>query len=131
MNIEETRKRIDLIDEKIAELFQQRMEAVEQIAQLKKDNNTAVNDVNREKAIIDKHEPEIDDKWKPYYRRFMENLFAVSKDFQSDYIGRNDSPIKKDADFSVFKVKAFDSSNAAKASAKLYDDFILPRKDVF
>ncbi len=124
MNIEETRKRIDLIDEKIAELFQQRMEAVEQIAELKKDNNTAVNDVNREKAIIEKNEPEIDDKWKPYYRRFMENLFAVSKDYQNDYIGKNDSLIKKDADFSVFRVKAFDSSNAAKASAKLHDDTI-------
>lgn len=63
--IDKVRKEIDLLDNKIMSLLDERFEKTCKIGQLKKDTNTTVLDSNREETIINKtskysHSPEIE-----------------------------------------------------------------------
>ena len=82
--IEELRKQIDEIDTQMIELFQKRMETVEQIAECKKDINMNTNDPDREKRIIESHLPDVKEKWKHYYECFQKELFRLSKEYQDE-----------------------------------------------
>ena len=53
--LEESRVKIDSIDEQITKLFEQRMKAVEGVLEYKKQNNMQIFDGSREKAIIAKN----------------------------------------------------------------------------
>ena len=83
-NLEELRNRIDEIDDQLIELFQERMETVEKIAEAKKDIDKATNDPERERRIIEKHLPQVKEKWKHYYECFQEELFRLSKEYQDE-----------------------------------------------
>ena len=82
--IEELRKQIDEIDDQMIVLFQQRMEVVEQIAQAKKETGKQTNDPDRENKIIEKHLPQVNEKWKHYYECFQKELFRLSKEYQDE-----------------------------------------------
>ena len=62
-DINRHRSNIDEIDRKMAELFQQRMEEVQAVVQYKKENGLNVTDRSRERQVIEKHLPQIDEKW--------------------------------------------------------------------
>ena len=82
--LEELRKHIDEIDDQMIELFQERMETVEKIALTKKQNNKNVDDPKREFEIIEKHLPQVKEKWKHSYECFQKQLFRISKEYQEE-----------------------------------------------
>jgi len=53
-NLENLRKKIDEIDEKILQFLQQRMRAVAEISRAKKNSGQKILDENREKKILEK-----------------------------------------------------------------------------
>lgn len=87
MNFEKQRKEIDIIDQKMAELFEERMKVVEEIAKIKKENGLPIHDPIREDEIIKKNKEYIsDEKYKVYYHDYMEMLMEISKVFQEEIL---------------------------------------------
>ena len=52
MELKDVREKIDLIDDQIAELYNQRMKLVGEVSEAKKQSGKAVNDPDREKKIL-------------------------------------------------------------------------------
>lgn len=86
--MEKFRKQIDIIDERIQELFLERMQIVKQVALYKKDNNLPVYDAVREEKIIKKNLESIEQlEIKALYETFYKKLLEVSKSYQERIIG--------------------------------------------
>lgn len=85
MDISEERKKIDGIDEKLSELFLERMKVSEQIARYKYENNIPIYDGKREREMIENECSKITETDnKNYYRRFLSSVLDISKDRQRD-----------------------------------------------
>lgn len=83
--LEEARSIINSVDKEMAELFEKRMKAVEQVVAYKIENGLDVLDVSREKEVIERNLKYItDEKLKKYYEKYLVNLMDVSKDYQKD-----------------------------------------------
>ncbi|MBR5646126.1 MAG: chorismate mutase [Treponema sp.] len=83
-NLEENRKKINEIDEKIAELFEQRMDAAYQIALYKKEFGLQIFDSAREEELCKRELEQIKNPdYKSYYLEFLQDLMNVSKKYQS------------------------------------------------
>lgn len=81
------RDEIDQIDQQMGALFIQRMNLVDQIAQLKMDNDMTVYDQAREQEVILKNLALIkDDAYASYYHDFLEAVMKISRDFQKALI---------------------------------------------
>ncbi len=81
------RSKIDEIDARMARLFEERMAVVECIAQEKKASGRPVEDLEREKSMIEKRCSEIsDERLKGYYAAFLRSVISVSKNYQTDII---------------------------------------------
>lgn len=79
--MERYRKKLDIIDESMRQLFIERMDVVKKIAQYKKKNNILVEDRKREKEIFENlvlDDPELKD----LYARFLSEVIAISKVYQ-------------------------------------------------
>lgn len=88
--LQQARAEIDAIDAQMAALFEQRMQAVAQVAQSKAQSGKAVFDPERERAVIAKNTARIaDPALRPYYRRFITGAMAVSRAYQREILGRN------------------------------------------
>ena len=82
-DLSESRTKIEAIDRQMSELFVQRMEIAESIADYKKENGLPILDEKREKALIEKNEAYIkEEKLRPYYRQFLRSVLDVSKQYQ-------------------------------------------------
>ena len=86
MNLEELRNQIDVVDDKIAELFNERMHLIEKVVEAKKTENKAVNDKDRENKIILRVCDKVDEDKALYLKKVFETLFEVSKAYQSTNI---------------------------------------------
>ena len=53
MDLKELRDQIDLVDDKIAELYMQRLDLVKQVGEYKKQNNVVIEHGDREQQIYD------------------------------------------------------------------------------
>ncbi len=86
-NLEKSREKINSIDKKLAELFEERMGCVKKIAQEKAKTNKAVSDPDREKKVIENALNALTDKSMGKYTiEFFKDLMEVSKRMQSDLI---------------------------------------------
>lgn len=82
--LEAARKEINRIDEKMAELFEARMNASAAIAEYKKNNGMSIRDREREKQLIDKNRGFIKSaEVESYYVRFIKDLINVSCEYQA------------------------------------------------
>ncbi len=82
-DLNESRNKIEEIDRQMAELFVKRMHTAEEIAEYKKSNGIPILDTGREKALIEKNEQYIEDNsLKPHYRKFMQDVMDISKQYQ-------------------------------------------------
>lgn len=82
-SLENARKEINSIDEKMAILFEQRMNAVETVIKYKIENNLSVFDEKRELEVINKNLYYIkNEKYKEYYKTFIKDLMNTSKQYQ-------------------------------------------------
>lgn len=82
-DLEIARDGINEIDEKMAELFEKRMNLVVKVADYKRKNGMQVFDSSREKQVIERCVRYIKNAdLQPYYIRFVQNLMDISKNYQ-------------------------------------------------
>lgn len=82
-DLKEIREKINDVDEKIAKLFEKRMEIAKQIALYKKENALPIEDKVREKELIIKNSSYIEnDQIKEYYINFLQDMMNISKKYQ-------------------------------------------------
>ena len=94
MDLNEAREQIWTIDEEMATLFVQRMEAAKAVAAYKKEYGLAIEDKDQEAAKIAAHAALIaDDALRPFYLQFLENTMGVSKLWQQQIIEGDDETL--------------------------------------
>lgn len=77
------REKINEVDEKIAQLFVERMEAVKDVAEYKAENNMPIFDSSREKEVIEKNSKRVEDEvLRTYYIDFLKSTMDISKEYQ-------------------------------------------------
>ncbi len=80
---EEARLRINEIDDKIRELFCERMKAAQTIAEYKKEHGLPIEDKAREASLIARNSEKVPEgEIRDCYVRFQQNMMDVSKDYQ-------------------------------------------------
>ena len=85
--LEEARQIINQVDEKMIELFIQRMTAVKQVAQYKLENKFPVLDSSREGEIKVKNLKILNNaELEKFYLEFFDGVLRSSKDYQYDLI---------------------------------------------
>lgn len=81
--LESARNKIDAIDKQMADLYEQRMDAVKDVIQYKMENDLPVYDGSREERILLRNSGYIKNPdYAPYYVDFMKAVMNNSKDFQ-------------------------------------------------
>ena len=82
--LEKARKIINEIDEKMAELFEKRMNASSMVATYKREHGLSILDSTREKEVIKRNSEYISDSTiKEYYVSFLEKTMELSRSYQS------------------------------------------------
>lgn len=86
-DIKESRKIINEVDEQMARLFEQRMQACEQIALYKKENGLSVRDSEREEQVVANNAKLIQNPaLVPYYKDFIRSTMDVSCHYQASFM---------------------------------------------
>lgn len=94
--LDEYRKKIDEIDKKITELFEERMNVVLNVAEYKKKNNLPIFNKNREDEVIKKNLSYLkNEDYNKATERFFEKLMEVSRQFQAGKISQEEFSEKK------------------------------------
>lgn len=83
MELSEIREAIDKVDDRIAELYGERMELVKQVCEAKKRCGTPVNDPEREKKILLRITEKVKEPVQIYLKRVFETIFETSKAYQT------------------------------------------------
>ena len=82
--LDDARKKINEIDQKMASLFEERMKASEMVAEYKKEHALPIFDSSREDEVIKRNSSYINDEViKEYYVNFLKNNMELSKKYQS------------------------------------------------
>lgn len=82
-DLDKARRQINEIDAAMAELFEQRMDAVRQVSDYKKEHGIPVEDTVREEHIIRKNAALIqNEEYRSHYVNFLRSTIDVSKDMQ-------------------------------------------------
>jgi len=82
-SLEKARKIINDVDEKMAELFVERMRAAEMVAEYKKEHGLKILDQRREDEVIKRNAERVSDpEIRAYYVNFLKNNMAVSRSYQ-------------------------------------------------
>ena len=85
--LEEARTKINQIDEAMLKLFEERMQAVQMVAEYKLENHLPVLDASREQSIMNKNVSMLNNKkLEGYYRIFFGGVLSSSKEYQKDLI---------------------------------------------
>ena len=85
--LDEARNKIDEIDSKIIELFEERMTVVKDVINYKIENNIPVLDSNREAVMLEKNLNKIqNNEYKKYYSSVLQGYLKASKDMQKDIL---------------------------------------------
>lgn len=88
--LQQARTEIDAIDAQMALLFEQRMQAVKQVARYKAETGKPVFDPVREAAVIEKNTARLrDEALRPYYRAFQQEAMAISSAYQRGILGQD------------------------------------------
>ena len=87
--LQESRVKINEIDDQLVKLFEERMHTVENVARYKAENNMPVFDASREKDNIEKNSAKLQDQnLKPYFVKWYQDTMDVSKEYQKDILKR-------------------------------------------
>ena len=88
--LEKARLAINEADAQIAQWFEKRMRAAEDVVAYKMENNLPVFDPAREKEVIGKNLAKIENEiLKPYYEDMLIQLMRISKEYQNAIISKN------------------------------------------
>lgn len=81
--LEQARETINKIDKQMAELFEQRMKASEDVIAYKMDHNLEIFDPSREKQVIEHNKQYIhDENLREYYTLYQQYVMDISKRYQ-------------------------------------------------
>lgn len=86
------REKINEIDNKIVELWKERMETCLSVAQYKKENNLPVLDAKRETELLNRIGNMAGEELEVYSRVLYDTIMTVSKSYQHKYLS-NDNPL--------------------------------------
>ena len=90
------RNRIDEIDQKLIELFEERMNIVVDVARYKEANNLPIFNKQREDEVIAKNVARVkDEALKSYTRDMLHSLMDISKEYQCEKIGKREAALSK------------------------------------
>lgn len=79
----DARDKINEIDAQMAALFEQRLAAVADVLAYKREHNLPVFDAEREQQVISRNLARLaDDTLAPYYRRYLQSLMDITKDWE-------------------------------------------------
>ena len=85
--LEKARLEINQADAQIAQYFEQRMHAAEDVVAYKMENGLPIFDAAREKEVIERNLAKIqDEKLKPYFEDMLTQLMRISKEYQNAII---------------------------------------------
>ena len=83
--LEICRDLIDSIDEKIIELYEQRMDVVKEVIEYKLENNISISDSSRENKMLENNLKNIkNEEYKKYYKDILDGYLKASKRMQED-----------------------------------------------
>ena len=82
--LEAARSKINEVDSKIAELWAERMAAVADVSDYKREHGLPVLDSGRESALLEKNLENIPEDLRGYYADFLKGVIGVSKKYQRD-----------------------------------------------
>ena len=83
MDLSEIRNQLDVIDDKIADLYGERMKLVAKVSEAKKASGKAVNDPDRERKILLRVTDRVEEDMQVYLKRVFETVFETSKAYQT------------------------------------------------
>lgn len=84
-NIDENRQKLNKIDERMLNLFEERMKIVKDIAEYKKKNAMSIEDKNREKNMKDNLSNKvISHDIRKFYNYFLDDVIKISKSYQRE-----------------------------------------------
>ena len=87
-NLDELRREIDGIDQKMVELFKRRMEVVTQVAAYKKERGLPILDASRERALLGKVGQAAGDELADYIQSVYRTLLAASRSYETEKLGQ-------------------------------------------
>lgn len=83
MDLSKAREIINDVDSRMAELFQQRMEASKAVARYKQENGIPITDTAREEEVIARNSALVkNEEFRSYYINFLRNNIELSKNYQ-------------------------------------------------
>ncbi len=83
MDLDKIRQGIDAIDDKIADLYQERMNLVKKVTEAKKQSGKATFDPDRERNILLRVSERVEEDIEIYLKRVFETMFETSKAYQT------------------------------------------------
>ncbi len=95
MELAEIRGKIDAIDDRMVQLFKERMELAGEVAEYKRQSNKAVMDNSRERAIVARLTENLDDETANYISVLYSTIFEISRAKQSMLLTR-ETPLGDD-----------------------------------
>lgn len=104
--LKDLRLKIDELDDKIVELYQERMNIAKQVGLLKKETGNILVDVDREKSILNRVTSKVEEDIKIYTKQLFNTLFDTSKAYQSNFL-KIDSPIKTQLNQALLNIEKF------------------------
>ena len=81
-DLEDIRSKIDKVDDEIVNAYIKRMELCKNVAIIKKNENKAVNDYEREKKVLFRITENVPDELKIFVKELYGTIFASSKSYQ-------------------------------------------------
>ena len=89
-DLNQAREKINAIDQQMVDLFEQRMQCVEDVIAYKKEHDLPILDASREQQVIEKnkqylHHP----KYEESYEQFMISMMRISRQYQSQIINQD------------------------------------------
>lgn len=93
-DLSKIREKINNIDDKIIELWKERMETCLSVAEYKKENNLPVLDEQREKELLDRIGNLAGDELNLYSRELYEKIISISRNYQQDYLNKKEKDNK-------------------------------------
>ena len=95
MELKELREQIDGIDRQLVELFKKRMNVSASVAEYKRQNNMAVLDASRERALLEKISELSGEEFEEYSRILYSTILDVSRSYQHSKLD-NGSPLYRE-----------------------------------
>ena len=86
MDLQDLRNQIDVIDDQISGLFEQRLAIVEEVAKIKLEQNLPVLNASREQEIISRLTKNQPNALAGYTKTLFSVIFDLSRSHQSDVI---------------------------------------------